>query len=508
MLKASRVALLAALTSFGPALPQFAMAQDVTLISREGSISLSGTLQGYDGEFYRIDSEYGPLTIDGAGVICEGPACPDLIAPKAMIRLVGLGEAGEKLLPGLFAAFAANRGLSFAQEMKDGLWSATITEPKDNKRLAEISFRPLATEAALAALADDEADLMLSFNASENARALALETLVALKSPANPTPQVSSLGLAEALAAKADNWSDLGGPDMPVVLHGLEENNDFAQALERRIGQKIVAQERHESLGALAQAVAKDPWGLSLTAASRAKEGAALKLIDSCGFPMLPDSLSVKAEDYPLAILLYLNLAPRRLPLMAREFLDFLGTAAADRAIAQAGYIGRAVERAPMTGDGLRLLNAIKGAGEDVPLAELQRLAQLMEGADRLSLTFRFDESGALNASSREALARLAQLIGAKQFPLEKLYLVGFTDRAGKAQDNLDLGLARAETVRRELAALSPELKESELPEVVSFGEALPMACDDTRLGRFLNRRVELWLRPDFSPEGPAHDQM
>jgi phosphate transport system substrate-binding protein len=28
------------------------------------------------------------------------------------------------------------------------------------------------------------------------------------------------------------------------------------------------------------------------------------------------------------------------------------------------------------------------------------------------------------------------------------------------------------------------------------FGEALPIACDETPIGRELNRRVELWVRP------------
>ena len=38
---------------------QSAVAQDVTLVAREGGIVLTGTLQGYDGEFYRIDTSYG-----------------------------------------------------------------------------------------------------------------------------------------------------------------------------------------------------------------------------------------------------------------------------------------------------------------------------------------------------------------------------------------------------------------------------------------------------------------
>jgi phosphate transport system substrate-binding protein len=31
--------------------------------------------------------------------------------------------------------------------------------------------------------------------------------------------------------------------------------------------------------------------------------------------------------------------------------------------------------------------------------------------------------------------------------------------------------------------------------EVLGFGEAMPLACDDSALGRHANRRVEVWLR-------------
>ncbi|MDP3960108.1 MAG: hypothetical protein Q8Q26_08625, partial [Pseudorhodobacter sp.] len=47
-----------------------ASAQDVTLTARDGSLRLDGSLQGFDGEFYRVETVYGLLTVDGEGVIC------------------------------------------------------------------------------------------------------------------------------------------------------------------------------------------------------------------------------------------------------------------------------------------------------------------------------------------------------------------------------------------------------------------------------------------------------
>jgi phosphate transport system substrate-binding protein len=45
---------------------------------------------------------------------------------------------------------------------------------------------------------------------------------------------------------------------------------------------------------------------------------------------------------------------------------------------------------------------------------------------------------------------------------------------------------------------VAPDLSADQLPRVEGFGEALPMACDETAAGRHLNRRVELWLVPDL----------
>ena len=173
----------------------------------------------------------------------------------------------------------------------------------------------------------------------------------------------------------------------------------------------------------------------------------------------------------------------------------------AQAAVAAGGYIDRGAERAPMTQDGLRLINAIQGAGEETTLDDLKRLVDLMDGADRLSFTFRFqDGSTELDRHSRENLADLARLLEAGQFRDDRLILAGFSDGSGAASANLDLSRDRALRVLLALKDAAPGLTEDRLPLVAAFGEAMPMACDETAAGRRLNRRVELWLRPGFEP--------
>ncbi|MFP5481297.1 MAG: substrate-binding domain-containing protein, partial [Alphaproteobacteria bacterium] len=291
---AARVAavLVACITS-GPAL-----AQDVTLIAREGGIVLTGALQGYDGEFYRIQTSYGLLTVDGQGVICEGPACPDLVAPRAVIRITGAGDVGADLLSPLFRSFADKRGLIY-QDRSDGGYAAALLDPETQQELADISFQPLAPDSASAALKAGAADLKLSYLPEDDlvSHALALDALAAIVAPDNPTPEISTSSLAKVLAGEVTNWAQIGGPDMPIVLHALEPDTDMQRALTARVSALIAAATLHPNQQALAEAVARDPWALAIIGRANIGPARRIPLTDSCGFPLLPTPLAVKAED-------------------------------------------------------------------------------------------------------------------------------------------------------------------------------------------------------------------
>lgn len=471
-------------------------AQDVTLTSRDGSLALSGTLLGYDGEFYRIDTRYGALTVDGQGVTCDGPACPDLIVRKAVIRIAGAQDTGAALLPPLLAAFAKAHGLAYQPGNP-----AILADAASGAVLAEVSFAATSPAAARAAVLSGTAEMALSSVAEPDlgARTVALDAMVPIVARDNPLPRISTSDLARVLAGEVDNWSQVGGPDMPLVLHGLEAGADAARALDARLGRPVAASVTHASLADLAAAVAADPWAIAVTVRAAVGKAALLPLTDSCGFPLLPTRLAVKAQDYPLTLPVFLLTPRHRLPLMARDFLDFLSHPAAQEAIARAGFIDRRAERQPMTSDGLRLINAIKGAGEETTLADLQRLAKAMDGAERLSLTFRFEGgTTTMDAASQNALTDLAQMLEAGLFRGQALVLAGFSDGSGAAGANLDLARERAEAVLQGLRRLLPAMPEDRLPRVETFGEALPMACDTTGAGQKLNRRMELWLKPDF----------
>ena len=99
-------------------------AQDVTLTSPDGSVEVNGMLLGFDGDFYRIETVYGELTVDGSGVVCSGPACPDLQNYVAELSVSGSATIGEVLMPALIKGFAWRHGYSARGGSNDPTYSS------------------------------------------------------------------------------------------------------------------------------------------------------------------------------------------------------------------------------------------------------------------------------------------------------------------------------------------------------------------------------------------------
>jgi outer membrane protein OmpA-like peptidoglycan-associated protein len=85
------------------------------------------------------------------------------------------------------------------------------------------------------------------------------------------------------------------------------------------------------------------------------------------------------------------------------------------------------------------------------------------------------------------SLERIATFLQAH--PDQSIVIEGYTDSTGSEQLNLDLSRRRAEAVVQALAARNIE---SSRIQTRAFGQAFPVASNDTAAGRQLNRRVEL----------------
>lgn len=513
-------AILAALLLCLPAVAP-AAAQDVSLASRDGSFALEGTLLAFDGEFYRIDTIYGPLTVDALGVVCEGPGCPDLEAYIAEVTLSGAEAMGAVLMPALVEAFAAQRNLRAARAIRDALGFTYTISSREGRTLARIGFRLTTTDEGFADLVAGEADLAMAarevragelalgreaglgtLSAPAQGRIVALDAFVAAVAPENPVRAISPEALALALSGAIADWGELGGvAGEPIRLQALDASLGPQQAIEALLlpGAEPVsaAARRHPDAAALADAVAGDPLALGVTLNSALGEARGLALTGGCGFAVAPHDTAIRSEDYPLVAPLFLYAPARRLPAIVRDFLAFLATPAAHRVIRRAGFTDLAPRRVPLAEQGERLANAILAAGSDTTLDTLQAMVRALAGAERLSPTFRFRSGAAgLDAPSRGNAILLSEALEAGVYDGGELIFVGFSDGEGGAAANLRIARSRAETVLAAVRALSETADFGRVKlTALAFGEALPMACDDSDWGRRVNRRVEVWLR-------------
>lgn len=515
-----RAAIFAALFLFGLAQPVFA--QDVTLTSQDGDVEITGTLLGFDGEFYRVETQYGELTVDGSGVQCEGPGCPNLSGYVAEVSFSGSSTMAEVLLPALVEGFASRNGLKAERTQLDNThFQYSLMGAETQVTVARFTFRVTNTDEGFADLLANEADVVMALREirpqerqrayeagmgdmtdARRSRVLALDAMVPVVAPENPVRRISTSQIVQVLAGELTNWSDLGGPDAPITVHLPDSGSGLAQAVEDKLlrpGKRAIAADvqRHDRSSALASAIASDPFAIGLASFAEIEPAQPLTLTGSCGFSLAASRRTVKTEDYPLNSPMFLYLPARRLPKVAREFLSYVNSPAAQLVIRRSGFVDQAPELIPVNAQGDRFANAILSGGQGVDLNELQRMMHTLESMKRLSLSFRFETGSARpDAQSRSNVLQLARAIESGVYDTKRLMFVGFSDGEGPASGNQRIALARAEAVRKAVLSAAETVDAEHMQiEVAAFGEAMPMACDDSDWGRKVNRRVEVWVQ-------------
>lgn len=500
--------------------PHSVVAQDVTLTSRDGSIEVEGTLLGFDGEFYRVDTIYGELTLDSSGVLCDGPGCPNLEAFVAEVDISGARAMGTVLMPALIEAFAARSGLRASREQQDGGDVLYLLEDAE-RVVGRFLIRSTNTDEGFADLLADEADIAMStreirdpelrrareaglgdLDDVNRSRVLALDGLVAVVAPGHPVRALSLAQISRILGGEVTNWQAFGGPDAPIEVHVPDAATGFAQAIEDLVlvpAGRVMREDvvRHASPADVVEAVTRDFLGLGISTYADLGTAHAVTVTGPCGFSMRASRRTIKTEDYPLTQPLFLYLPARRLPKLARDFLAFTRSTPAQIVIRRAGFVDQSPEEVSIDAQGDRFVNAISVAGEDVTLDDLQEMTTALGPRSRLTTSFRFETgSTRLDAQSRSNIRQFARALEAGTYDAREVLFVGFSDGVGPAATNRTIALRRAEAVRAAVieAAETANLDRVTL-EVAAFGEALPMACDDTSWGRGVNRRVEVWVR-------------
>ncbi|CAM4014991.1 OmpA family protein [Palleronia rufa] len=464
---------------------------------KDGTTVATGERLGFDGRYYRLLGPYGEVTLDGAALICEG----DCGAVVPRIRISGEGGVVAAILPPLLETYARRRRYDLSISVDEG--RDIYAFARDGDAVGEIALSPTSSAEGMADLIADAADLAVSLRpVTVPERDMAR---LAGRGDLTQPGRIAILAL-DALVPVVRLGSDrttITLPDLRAAaegagaLHLPARDTGAGEALAARLpwfypatGGMAV---EHDDPAAVAAAVADTPGALGVTLFSALGDAQALALTGPCGAVAAARVATIKAEDYPLTLPVFLYAPARRLTGIGRDFVDYATSPAAQPVIRRAGLIDQFPEAIPFAGQGDRLGRAILAAGPEVPLDRLRAMVSDLIGLTRLSLSFRFENgSTRLDAQSAANVSLLAEALERGLFDGRRLLFAGFSDGDGPASGNRSLSVRRARAVRDAVAEAVPA------PDVrldaAGYGEALPMACDETLWGQRVNRRVEVWL--------------
>ncbi len=502
--------------------PSAALAQNVTLVSTDGTINVTGEFISFENDTYVLRTALGDLRIAASSVICEGAACPTFETASADVTITGSDAIGLGMMPLLMTGFAASldadaeitnsaAGESIATLIGDGgfgdeIGSYLVSSTSDSNAFEALlneeatigmSSRRITVEEARA-LRDAGAGSMVSPNQE---RIIAVDSMVVVMHESNPVESLSQEQLAAIFSGQITNWSDVGGPDRPInVISHEADSASFDYFMSYLYGEELPAF-RPQAIAADDQAMSNvmfhDRNAIGYLGFAFQRGAKPVQLLNECGISTTPDAFSAKTEEYELSRRMYLYNRSDNIDPSAQAFLDYVMSDEADSVIGKSGFIDLGVvRRAQDANDPRRAALAEEIARYDIGF-EGEVMADMlaeMDNFDRLSTTFRFRTgSSRLDERGRLDLQRLIAYL--EDVPAgAEVAVVGFTDDVGPFEANRNLAIERAGAVLDEIRDAAGDRLSGINFVTKGYGEVAPSACNISERGRGINRRVEVWI--------------
>lgn len=317
----------------------------------------------------------------------------------------------------------------------------------------------------------------------------------------NPLRMIPLAQLRELLSGAMPRWpvgSALGAlAGQPVSVYGLDRRSGEYDVVQDRVlgaNGRLAGQARlfvsHEDL---ADAVAADPGAIGFVGAAYARNARVLRLEQECGLAGDADEFYLKTEEYPLSRRLYLYATGRASPL-ARDLVHYAESARAQGVVAKAGFVNLDPVLSSIAQSAAQLAAAGRFLPEDQQApgaAQAQGLRQVLSGARRLSVTFRFEAARAdLDARAEADLTRLVGWARNAGVAGSSLVLIGHASPDGLFPTNLELSRARALAVSARLRQMGVSVG-----QVEGVGPVNQVVCSKSPTENDMNRRVEVWIR-------------
>ena len=499
-----------------------AQAGEVTLSSADGTVNMTGDFVDFQDNAYIIATALGELRVSASRVSCSGDSCPSFSTVETDITIAGSDVIGSGLMPLLLEGYAGSldAAASLGNTGANGELIATLTADQGfGDDIASILVGSSGSTDGFSQLLAGDAEVAMSSRriVPDEARSLrdagggnmvnpnqehiiAIDSLVMITNPANPIDTLTTEQVRAIYSGQISNWSQVGGPDMPITVVTQSEDSGTRAVFEDRIfGDTPVSLAADAQIAgsgsAASQLVNATQGAIGVVGYSFQRGANPVSLINECGITMTPDAFSARTEEYALQRRLYLYTREDTLSDESRAFVDFAESNDADSLIGKAGFIGFAVDRREQSLDSSRALSLLDPAADAYEAGFMRAMLGQMVDYDRLSTTFRFRTGSAqLDERGQIDRDRLVEYLETQPAGTEVL-LVGFTDDVGQFDGNRDLSEQRAAQVSQELIAFAGDRLNNITVSSVGYGEIAPSGCNADQEGRRINRRVEVWIK-------------
>lgn len=504
------------------------LSDPVELWTHDGNLVIKGDLITVKEDAALIRSpEFGMMMVEIDRFKCKGPGCVLLNKGEAEIALPqspsgatfgirGSNTVGEALTPALVEAYAATHNMLVEKQLGASAEEIELELLDANrKRVALIDAQSygsgtsasnlLSGAAEIGAssrpIKDTELQALTDAGLTVKEHVLALDGLPIIVSPSNPVDRLTLQQIGKIFAGEITDWSDVGGKPGAIAIYARDDKSGtydtFKSLVMKPFGLKLASSaNRYVSSVELSDNVTQDPNGIGFIGFAYIRNAKALTIGSTCGVIFKPTEFAVKTEEYALARRLYYYTTNRLHSEHAIGLLEFALSDAAQTVISDNGFINQGVDSLPLVEQGDRITAALSTPLEDFNAALMQNLASTLTGADRLSVTFRFNKnSGGLEQKSMQDIERLVRYLQANNSEYKQILLLGFADSSGAFEANRIVSLARADAVRVALADAGRKKIDMSRIVVKGYSELMPVDCNDTENGRAKNRRVEVWMK-------------
>lgn len=417
-------------------------------------------------------------------VLCNSAEAQDVI------RINGSNTLGNRMVPILAEGWMKKFGYGQITRSRERTGSIKIGATRDSESVVvEINgngsgagFQDLVNGNAeiamlsrsLSAKEIDDGWQLGSLSSPDQEHVVALQAITAIVNPGNRLPGLDALQLSKIISGEFTDWRQVGGKPGAIHLHIARQNTGLAEMQSAMLNVRSISRDarRHADSKTIQAAVAADANAMGITEFP-VKPGAFRMLPIRVANRFIPaDLLHIKTEDYPLTRRLYFYTG-QIVTALGRGFVTYVESEDAQRLLAAHGYLSLA----PMA-----IAEADK---KNLP----KEYAQWVEGASRVSLSFRFGNAfSVFDSRGAQDIVRLKDFMQRPENRNRKVILIGHAEKQSSIYQSNSVSNEYADLVATSLMEIGINPM-----RVRGVGYSLPLTLANNAIYR--NRRVEIWLR-------------